>query len=66
MYVKNHILEKSQLTLINAEDSIKTAMEKLDKQNFMSLPVVEGDKFVGYLMRADIFEAYYNKDLSKD
>lgn len=66
MYVKNHILEKSQLTLINAEDSVKTAMEKLDEKNFMSLPVVEGDKFVGYIMRADLYEAYYNKDLSKD
>ena len=47
MFVKNHILEKSKLTLIDVSDNLKTALEKMNKGNFMSLPVVEGDKFVG-------------------
>lgn len=66
MFVKNHILEKSKLTLIDVSDNLKTALEKMNKGNFMSLPVVEGDKFVGYLMRSDIYETYFDKDVSKD
>lgn len=66
MFVKNHILEKSKLTLINANDTLKMALEKMEEGNFLSLPVVEDDKFVGYIMRNDIYETYFDNDISKD
>lgn len=66
MFVKNHILEKNKLTLISVNDTLKEALEKLDEGNFLSLPVVEDEKFVGYIMRSDIYETYFDNEVSKD
>lgn len=67
MFVKNHILDKSQLTLISVEDNLKTALHKMDEGNFLSLPVMEGDKFAGYIMKADIYDGFFHdSSLDKD
>lgn len=61
MLVKNHILPKNMLTLLSVEDTVKTALDKMEEGDFLSLPVVEGDKFVGYVMKAEIYEKFYHE-----
>ena len=61
MLVKNHILPKNLLTLLSVEDTVKTALDKMEEGDFLSLPVVEGDKFVGYIMKAEIYEKFYHE-----
>lgn len=61
MLVKNHILPKNLLTLLSVEDTVKTALDKMEEGDFLSLPVVEGDKFVGYVMKAEIYENFYHE-----
>lgn len=61
MFVKNHILEKEFLTLLQMDDTIDLAIQKMDSGKFLSLPVVDGDKFVGYVMKENIYEAYFNQ-----
>ena len=61
MLVKNHILPKNMLTLLSVEDTVKTALDKMQEGDFLSLPVVEGDKFVGYIMKAEIYEKFYHE-----
>ena len=61
MLVKNHILPKNLLTLLSVEDTVKTALDKMEEGDFLSLPVVEGDKFVGYVMKAEIYEKFYHE-----
>lgn len=59
MLVKNHILAKDFLTLLSVNDTVKTAVEKMNEGNFLSLPVVDGDKLIGYVMKATIFEKFF-------
>ena len=61
MLVRGHILPKNLLTLLSVEDTVKTALDKMEEGDFLSLPVVEGDKFVGYVMKAEIYEKFYHE-----
>jgi len=45
MYVKNHMLPKDKLTLVYIDESIGSALEKINKGDFLSLPVFDGDEF---------------------
>lgn len=62
MLIKNHILEKNKLTLLSKDDTIETAIAKMEEGNFLSLPVVEKDKYIGYVMKEAIFEKFYNSN----
>ena len=59
MYVKNHMLPKEKLTILNVEDTIKIALENITEGDFLSLPVFDGDKFKGILMKEAIFRHYF-------
>lgn len=59
MLVKNHILAKEFLTLLSVKDTVKTAVEKMNEGKFLSLPVVDGEKLIGYVMKATIFEKFF-------
>lgn len=62
MLVKNHILAKEFLTLLSVKDTVKTAVEKMNEGDFLSLPVVDGEKLIGYVMKATIFEKFFFED----
>ncbi|SCG83564.1 acetoin utilization protein AcuB [Proteiniborus sp. DW1] len=61
MYVKNHVLSKDKLVMLQIEDSISEALDKIIKGDFLSLPVLDGDKFVGILMKETIFRHYFEE-----
>lgn len=59
MYVKNHMLPKEKLTVVYVEESIGSALEKINKGDFLSLPVFDGETFKGILMKEAIYRHYF-------
>lgn len=59
MYVRNHMLPKDKLTIVYVDESIGSALEKINEGNFLSLPVFEGDTFRGILMKEAIYRYYF-------
>ncbi|MBC7088217.1 MAG: CBS domain-containing protein [Tissierellales bacterium] len=63
MYVRNHLIKLEDLTVLNPEESVRQALEKINSKDFLSLPVVEDRKIVGILMKEAIFRKYFEEEL---
>lgn len=61
MYVKNHILSKDKLVMLQAEENLNNALDKIVEGDFLSLPVLDDDKFIGILMKETIFRHYFEE-----
>ena len=62
MYVRNHMLRKDKLTTVSLNESIGDVLKKIAEGDFLSLPVVEGDKFHGLIMKETIYRHYFELD----
>ncbi len=62
MYVEKYMLKKSNLVTLNLDESVEEALEKIEKGNFLSLPVMDNDVFKGYLMKETIYRKYFEFD----
>lgn len=60
MYVKNHMLPKDKLTTVELKENISSALNKINKGDFLSLPVLDGDEFKGIIMKEAIYRAYFD------
>lgn len=65
MFVKNSMLTKDKLVTITPKDSIKKAIDVMEENNFLSIPVAEGEKFYGSISKERIYTFYYEKCLDK-
>jgi acetoin utilization protein AcuB len=61
MLVNNIMLTRDKLITVSPKATIKEALETIDKNNFLSLPVAEGDKFYGAISKDRIYTFYYEK-----
>lgn len=59
MYVRNHMLAKNKLTTVDVNESIGSALGKIGKGDFLSLPVFDGTEFKGILMKEGIYRHYF-------
>ncbi|MDF2882083.1 MAG: hypothetical protein K0R54_2640 [Clostridiaceae bacterium] len=66
MFVKNLMLPKEKLVTVSPKDSIEKALKVIDENNFLSVPVVEDDKFYGSISKSDIYAFYYDKCPNKE
>ena len=55
---KNHMLPKDKLTTVELKENISSALNKINKGDFLSLPVLDGDEFKGIIMKEAIYRAY--------
>lgn len=62
MFVRNHMLKKEKLTTVSLNESIGSVLKKIAEGDFLSLPVVEGDKFYGIIMKETIYRNYFELD----
>lgn len=60
MYVRNHMLHKDKLTSVTLDENIGSVLKKINKGNFLSLPVVENDELKGIIMKEAIFRDYFD------
>jgi len=65
MFVNNLMLLKEQLITVTPKATIGKALEIMKENNFLSIPVVEGDKFFGLISVERIYANYYEKCLDK-
>lgn len=59
MYVKNHMLPKENLTTLELNEDIGSALAKIEQGDFLSLPVLDGNQFKGYLMKEAIYRSFF-------
>ncbi|NMA86111.1 MAG: CBS domain-containing protein [Tissierellia bacterium] len=62
MYVKNHMLPKEKLTVLDLNENVSSALEKIEEGDFLSLPVFEGENFKGILMKEAVYRYYFESD----
>lgn len=67
MRVKTIMLPFERLSCIKVTDTIENAIEVINEQELLSLPVVDGQDFVGVLSKQFVFEEYFRcTDCSKE
>lgn len=59
MYVNNLMVSKEELVTVTREDSIQFALDLIEKNDFLSIPIVEKNKFYGVITKELIFQYYY-------
>lgn len=59
MYIRKYMLERKKLTTVDLDESIESALEKINKGDFLSLPVLDGEEFKGILMKEAIYRKYF-------
>lgn len=66
MFVKNLMLPKDKLITITPNATVKEALDLIDENNFLSIPVAENDKFYGSISKDRIYAFYYEKCVDKE
>jgi acetoin utilization protein AcuB len=61
MHLNNIMLERGSLVIVSPKSTVKEALEKIEQHNFLSIPVVDGDKFCGAISKDDIYEYFFKK-----
>lgn len=57
MISMNFILSKENLTLMDSKRDLKKALEIIEQGNFLSLPVIEENNFIGVISKEKILQA---------
>ncbi len=52
------MLPKDELTILELEESLGSALNKINNGDFLSLPVMDGNEFKGILMKEAIYRSY--------
>lgn len=58
MFIRNHMLTKENLTTVELGETIGEALEKINQGDFLSLPVIDGEEFKGFIMKEAIYRNY--------
>lgn len=59
MLIKPIILPASKLTTLSTKDTAQKAIQIIEENGFLSLPVVEGKKFLGFLSKQFIYDEFF-------
>lgn len=65
MFVKNHMIKKEMLTIVDLEDSLEDALKKMATDNFLSLPVVDNGELKGKIMKESIYRGYVEENFAR-
>lgn len=66
MLVNSIILTKDKLATVSTKASLKEALQIIESNGFLSIPVVDGDKFYGSIGSESIYAFCYEQGLSKE
>ena len=59
MLVKALMLPREQLVIAGSDESLESALKKIEDNNFLSIPVADGKVFIGSISKQKIFEEYF-------
>ncbi|MDX8359849.1 MULTISPECIES: CBS domain-containing protein [Bacillaceae] len=66
MFVKSLLIPKSKCISVAHDESIQTALKKLNDHQIDALPIVMNESYVGTLTRYQIYESYFQSTYSKE
>ena len=67
MKIKAILIPKAKLHTISLNATVKEALDIIDRNNMLSLPVMDGECFVGALSKQFIYESYFKlTDCTRD
>ena len=66
MRVNVFLIPREELTVIDLHETVEEALQKINDNKMLSLPVVDGPKFQGVLSKGYLFEDYFNGKESKE
>ena len=58
MFVRAIMTPEKKLTTISSDQKLKEALDVIQKEGFLSLPVVDGTDFIGYISKMYIYEKF--------
>ncbi len=62
MRVRAIMTPVKELTVLKPSDSAKKAIELIEENGFLSLPVTENKKFIGFLSKQFIYDMFFKSD----
>lgn len=65
MFVNNLMLPRERLITVTPKTTIGDALTVMEKNGFLSIPVVENEKFFGTISRERIYTYYYEKSVER-
>lgn len=65
MRVNTIMIPYGQLACIHVTDTVKSAIDIINEHGLLSLPVVDGQAFVGVLSKQFLFESYFEEGCGK-
>lgn len=66
MLVKNIMIPSQKLSKVALHDTVESTIQLIDSHSLLSLPVVDGKKFVGVISKKYIFEEFFNARTDKE
>lgn len=60
MLIKNILIPFRELTIISMNDTAEQTLAVIDSKSLLSLPVVEGKKFIGIISKRYILQEFFN------
>lgn len=66
MKVKNYMLKKENLKTVDVNLSIESALNILNENGMLSLPVMGGNECIGAIYKVDILEKLNKKEINKN
>ncbi|TKC19747.1 CBS domain-containing protein [Robertmurraya kyonggiensis] len=66
MFVKNIMIPKHKTHTVQNDDSLKTALEKLEEHQIDGLPVLNGTQYVGIVTRYNLYENFFTSNQSRE
>lgn len=65
MFVSNLMLPKEKLVTVTPKVTIGHALSLMEEKHFLSIPVIDGDKFYGAISKERIYTYYYEKSIER-
>lgn len=62
MKIRAIMVSANELTVLKPNDTAKDAIELIEKNGFLSLPVAENKKFIGFLSKQFIYDTFFTED----
>lgn len=66
MLIRALMLQREELVTVTPDDNLKTALEKMNEKNFLSIPVVRERKFLGIISKEKIYSEYFETGGNRD
>ena len=59
MLIRSLLTPVNKLTTLGLNDTVKSAIDIIEENGFLSLPVTDDDKFIGFLSKQYVYEKFF-------